>query len=233
MSAANWHLSVERAEFAKALRSVGRTAMDNRSARAVLTFEQGFLAIELCGCAVQVAATGDWPNEVRLPGTQLERLAKVLPGDDPLPIKVEGDRLFVANFSIPCEWRLHPRPASTPIRELTPANADLFDVLMAASRCSEEEIDAAGAKTLVSDALSRLDMLCTRAASFLGPYRVSAADLRRLCEARIEEGSRQFRDSDAKTVSQIAQAWCILAPMGVEPREIKALMDKCLRNAWK
>lgn len=233
MSTPTWNLSVKRAEFAKALRSVGRAGKEVRSATAVLTFGQSLLSIELCGNLVQVAATGDWPSELRLPGKYLERLAKVLPDDDTLPIKVEGERLFVASFSIPCEWRLYSRPISTPARELIPVNPDMFDLLMVASRCSKEEIDAAGATTLVANAQLKLDRLCTEAAGFIGAYGVSPLHLRRLCEEHASEGTRQFRESDAKTVSRIAQVWCLLAPLGVEPREIKVLMDKCLRNAWK
>jgi hypothetical protein len=104
---------------------------------------------------------------------------------------------------------------------------------LTAARCSQEEIDAAGASALVSNAQLKLDQLCTKAAGFLGSYGVTPLHLRRLCEEHAEEGTRQFRESDAKMIFQIAQAWSILAPMGVEPMDIKALMDKCLRNAWK
>ena len=233
MSIPSWQVTVKRTEFAKALRNVGRAAKEVRKATAVITFDKKELVIDLSGNVVQVAASGDWPSELRLPGMHLERLAKSLPEDDPLPLKVEGERLFVASFSIPCEWRLYSRAASTPARELIPANPDMFDLLMMASRCSKEEIDTAGVSALVAAAQSKLDNLCTKAASFLGSYGVSPLHLRRLCEEHAGEGTRQFRESDRRTVSQIAEAWCILAPMGVEPMEIKALMEKCLRNAWK
>ncbi len=233
MSAPSWHLSVKRADFAKALRSVGRAGKDVLSATAVLTFDQNRLAIDLSGNVTQIPASGDWPSEVRLPGENLELLARSLPEEDPLPLKVEGERLFVASFSIPCEWRLYSRAVSTPVSELIPANADLFDLLMMVARCSKEEIDTAGASALVSNAQLKLDHMCTKAAGFLGAYGVSPLHLRRLCEEHAAEGTRQFRESDAKAIVQIAQAWCILAPMGVDPMEIKALMDNCLRNAWK
>jgi hypothetical protein len=172
---------------------------------------------------------------VRLPGDALERLARSLPSDDPLPLKIEGERLFAANFSIPCKWRLYSRPVSTPAREVIPANADVFDVLMTAARCSAEEIDTAGAAALVSDAQQKLDKLCERAASFLGSHGVSPLHLRRLCEEHAAEGTRNFRESDSKTLVKIANAWLLLAPLGVEPlgvepMEIKTLMDECLRE---
>lgn len=233
MSIQSWHLTVNRTEFAKALKSVGRAGKDVRTATAVLTFDHDQLAIELAGSVTQLPASGDWPSEVRLPGERLESLARSLPEEDPLPLKVEGERLYVARFAIPCEWRLYSRPVSTSARELIPANPDLFDLLMLAARCSKEEIDAAGLSGLVSNAQLQLDHLYTKAAGFLGAYGVSPLHLRRLCEEHAAEGTRQFRESDAKAIVQIAQVWCILAPMGVDPMEIKALMDRCLRNAWK
>lgn len=233
MSVPSWHLSVNRSEFAKALRSVGRAGKDVHSATAVLTFDQNQLAIDLSGNVTQIPASGDWPSEVRLPGEHLERLARSLPEEDPLPLKVEGERLFVARFAIPCEWRLYSRAVSTPASQMIPANPDLFDLLMMAARCSKEEIDTAGASALVSNAQLKLDKLCTKAAGFLGAYGVSPLHLRKLCEEHAADGTRHFRESDAKAIVQIAQAWSILAPIGVEPMEIKRLMDKCLRNAWK
>jgi len=233
MSGHSWQLSVDRAELAKALKLVGRAGKALRAAEAILTFDDNQLAIALSGNTTQVAATGDWPTEVRLPGDALERLARALPDDDPLLLKIEGERLFAGTFSIPCEWRLYSRPVSTPARELIPANADLFDVLMMAARCSPEEIDTAGASDLVSKAQIKLDELCERAASFLGSYGVSSLHLRRLCEEHATDGSRHFRESDAKTIAKIANAWLLLAPMGVEPLEIKSLMDNALRNAWR
>lgn len=233
MSAPSWQLSVDRTEFVKALKLVGSAGRAVRSAEAILTFDDQRLAIDLSGNAAQVAATGDWPTEVRLPGDSLERLAKSLPKYDPLLLKVDGERLFAANFSIPCEWRLYSRPVSTPAREMIPANADVFDVLMTASRCSPEEIDTAGASALVSNAQQKLEKLCEKAASFLGSYGVSPLHLRRLCEEHTAEGTRDFRESDSKTLVKIANVWLLLAPLGVEPMEIKILMDECLRNAWR
>jgi hypothetical protein len=109
----------------------------------------------------------------------------------------------------------------------------LFDVLMTASRCSPEEIDTAGASALVSNAQQKLDKLCEKAASFLGSHGVSPLHLRKLCEEHAAEGTRSFRESDSKTLVKIANAWLLLAPLGVEPMEIKTLMDEGLRNAWR
>lgn len=228
----SWQLSVNRAEFAQGLKVVSRAGRSMRHADATLTFSQNQLYVDLAGTVAQVPATGDWPTEVRIPGQYLETLRKALPEDDPLPLRVDGERLFLGRFGVPCEWSIQSRPASTPVREMVPANSDLFDVLAMVARCSKEEIDAAGASGLVSNAQARLDKLCDKAAGFLTAYGVLPLQLRRLCEGHAAEGDRRFRETEAKEIRRIADAWCLLAPMGVEPLEIKALMDQCLRNAW-
>ena len=105
---------------------------------------------------------------------------------------------------------------------------------MAAARCSDEEIEAGGAAPLVSRAEAQLEQACCKAARKLGSaYRIEGVDLRALCEKHIEDGSRQFRQADLIAIRQIAAVWQLLAPFGVEPEEIKELMDLRLRNAWK
>lgn len=233
MSTPSWHLSVNRAAFAKALKLVGRAAKAVRSSAAILTFDEGLLTIDVSGNVNQIPATGDWPSEVRLPGGALERLAKALPDENPLQLKVEGERLFMARFSVNCEWRVLSRPAATPVPELIPPDADPFEILMIRLRCSDDEIDAAGATKLVAEAEGKIAATCAAAARILAGYGVTAAHLRRLCKEHAAEGTRKFREADALAIGQIAQVWKLLAPYGVDPAEIKGLMDTCLRNSWK
>ncbi len=227
----NWQLQVNRSELARALGTLGRTGRAVANAQAILTFDGGALNLDLAGGVAQIPAVGKWPKEVRLPGDALERLAKVLPDEDPLPLRIVGGRFFAARFSIACEIRDSSHP--TPVRELLPPDADLFDILLVRSRCSDHEIDAAGATRLVSDAEKRLDDLCAKAAALLRMYRITATDLRAICNRHIEDGICQFRESDRTTIRQIASVWALLAPLGVEPAEIKELMDSRLKNAWR
>jgi len=228
-----WSLRVGRAEFAKALRSVGRAGRAVHAADAILTMDAGHLVIELAASSFRLPAEGTWPSEARIPGIALERLARALPDEDPLPLQIQGERLHVARFSIPCTWRMYSKMPSTPVKELISANAELFDILLARSRCSADEIDAAGAAPLVADAEARLHALCAKAAAVLRTYRVTTRDVQALCERHIEDGSRQFCDADRPAVRLIAQVWELLAPFGVEPHELKSLMDSRLRNAWR
>jgi hypothetical protein len=104
---------------------------------------------------------------------------------------------------------------------------------MVKSRCSEEEIDAAGATALIAEAEWKVDATCKAAARVLQVYGVTPELLRALCDEHAKDGTRKFRDCDGKTINQVADAWRWLAPFGIEPEEIKNLMDRCLRNAWK
>ncbi len=54
---------------------------------------------------MRIPAEGEWTGEVRLLGSVFARLAKSLPEEDPLPLRVEDGRLFVSRLSIPCELR--------------------------------------------------------------------------------------------------------------------------------
>jgi hypothetical protein len=63
-------------------------------------------------------------------------------------------------------------------------------------------------------------------------YPITATDLRAMCNRHIEDGVRQFRESDRTTIRLIANVWALLAPLGVETADIKKLMDSRLRNAW-
>jgi hypothetical protein len=59
-----WMLKVSRAELAMALRTVGRVGRSLKGAQAVLTLENGQLAIDLGGNVAWLPAEGDWPGEV-------------------------------------------------------------------------------------------------------------------------------------------------------------------------
>jgi hypothetical protein len=83
----NWQLQVNRSELALALRTLGRTGHAVANAQAIFTFDGSALNLDLAGGVAQIPAVGTWPKEVRLPGDALERLAKVLPDENPLPFE--------------------------------------------------------------------------------------------------------------------------------------------------
>ena len=125
-------------------------------------------------------------------------------------------------------------PAKPPSRRINYRvwNSDTFETLLIQSRCSQEEIDAAGAGPLIDKASDRLSEVCLEAAEILKAYRISPYQLVELCVPHIEHGMRDYRESDQNVVRQVAEIWKLLAPFGVETSEIKSLMDDCVKNAW-
>ena len=228
-----WALQVSRKELVAALRAMGRSAKKLKEAEAIFSIEGGYLTIALAGDSWQIPAEGAWPSDVRIRGEFVERLAKRVPTGEPLTLSVKGNRLSLARFSIPCELGARAVPVSTPVPALIPANAELFDILMIRDRCSNEEIAAAGAAPLIAAAETELAGLSAKVARLLRAYHVPAAEIQGMCNAHVQDGTRQFRACNQTVIRQVAAAWQLLAPFGVGPAEIKELMDNSLRSAWK
>lgn len=229
MTVTEWQLTVDRAEFARALRAVARMARGMAVEPVCLRFARDMLSIQAGGTTEEVAASGHWPRRVSFPGEYLSRVVRALPKVDPLPLRVAAGRLYFANFSILCEVVREAHPA----KETILPDPDLFEMLVLGARCSPAEIEAAGATPQVAAARARLDKICGEAAAVLRGYRVSPVAIRELCERRIEQGERRFSERDRAAVALISRVWDKLAPLGVEPGDIKDLMDESLRNAWK
>lgn len=232
-SPAEWALRVNRKELVAALGAMGRSTTKLNEARAIFTFGAGYLTMALAGDSWQIPAEGAWPSEVRILGQFVERLAKRAPPGEPLTLSVRSHRLSFARFSIPCEIGAHSVPVFTPVPDLIPANAELFDILMIRDRCSAEEIEAAGAAPLIAAAETKLAELSTKVARLLRAYHVPAAEILAVCNAHVEDGTQQFRACDQTMIRQVAAAWQLLAPFGISPAEVRELMDNSLRNAWK
>jgi hypothetical protein len=66
-----------------------------------------------------------------------------------------------------------------------------------------------------------------------GVVAVPANLLGQLVEKHVADGLSPFTDAEKAVIKHIAQAWAVLAPLGVEPNEIKALVDDSIKNAWK
>jgi hypothetical protein len=75
--------------------------------------------------------------------------------------------------------------------------------------------------------------LIAEAAKILKPLRVSPADLNRLVEEARARGPVPWRTEEKKMISLIARAWEKLARLGVETADLRQLVDKSVRNAWK
>jgi hypothetical protein len=77
------------------------------------------------------------------------------------------------------------------------------------------------------------ERLILDAARILKPLHIGREALESLVvEARVR-GPAQWRPEEKKMIALVGRAWEILAPLGVETSDIRRLVDKAVRNAWK
>ncbi|MGH9667755.1 MAG: hypothetical protein ACRD9L_25335 [Bryobacteraceae bacterium] len=75
--------------------------------------------------------------------------------------------------------------------------------------------------------------LIEEAAKVLKPLLIKRSDLEELvAEARVK-GAASWSTDEKKLTSTVAKAWVLLAPLGIETTDIRRLVDKAVRNAWK
>jgi hypothetical protein len=156
-----------------------------------------------------------------VPATILGQLNRALPEEDPLCLQANEQRLTISRFSIPCERGSVSAPAEANAHSLN-SNGD----------SAEETEGASRARSLVAHEANVGEILA-KAASILKPYRISEADLKSLVEKHLADTPNPFSSAEAPVIKCVAQVWSLLAPLGIEPNEIKALIDDSIKNALK
>jgi hypothetical protein len=229
-----WNLEVGRSEFLDALRRiVTKSSKETPHARVIFTFSDGHLSIESIGGKVQIPATGAWPGTAAVPADLLQRLTRALPEEDPLRLQATGNQFTVSRLFLPCECHATIEAAPQVYGEMIPANLALHEMLKLCDQYPAEAIGAAGLAPVVAAAQQKVDGILKRAATVLQPYGVTEDELMALVQKRSAEASCAFQDADKGVIKRIAGAWSLLAPLGIEAGEIKALVDNSIRNAWK
>jgi hypothetical protein len=71
------------------------------------------------------------------------------------------------------------------------------------------------------------------ATKILKPLRISQEDLEKLVSETRARGTSRWSVQEKKMISIVAKAWTLLAPLGIEPADIRRLTDNAVRNAWK
>jgi len=71
------------------------------------------------------------------------------------------------------------------------------------------------------------------AAKILKPLRINREGLEHLVSETRARGASPWSIQEKKMISVIAKAWALLAPLGIEPADIRRLADNAVRNAWK
>ena len=75
--------------------------------------------------------------------------------------------------------------------------------------------------------------LIPEAARILKPLRITATQLEELVSERRARGTASWSVEEKRMIAIVAKAWVQLAPLGVETPDIRRLVDKAVRNAWK
>jgi hypothetical protein len=75
--------------------------------------------------------------------------------------------------------------------------------------------------------------LVLEAAKILKPLRINREDLEKLVSETRARGVSRWSHQEKKMISIVAKAWTLLAPLGIEPADIRRLADNAVRNAWK
>ncbi len=75
--------------------------------------------------------------------------------------------------------------------------------------------------------------LILEAARILKPLLIKKSDLDTLVSEARARGAATWSEDEKKMIAIVARAWMLLAPLGVETADIRRLMDKAVRNAWK
>jgi hypothetical protein len=71
------------------------------------------------------------------------------------------------------------------------------------------------------------------AAKILKPLRINRQDLEKLVSETRDRGASHWSLREKKMISIVAKAWALLAPLGIEPADIRRVADSAIRNAWK
>ena len=117
----------------------------------------------------------------------MEGLARAIPAlkqeSDVVRLDIEGDRIAVGNYSLPCVWQ----SAGGHTIHL-PADAPLSMVVRLSWERSEEEIEQSGLTGVVDAAVERMDKIVERAAKALGPFEITEDDVREFVRRSVQDG---------------------------------------------
>jgi len=182
-------LEVEARQFAKALKLLAR--FDPKTEWAQVDFDGDMLLVRLGETEQRIPASGSWSGPVHIRSRFARTLAERPLKGSPLELSVEGERLTVGNFTIPC--------SADPIADV-------------GSGPNDERID--------------------EAAYILKKLHVSREKVAALVAKADPEYASLWSDAYEPMVDRIANAWKILAPLGVDPRDIRQAVEESVRYAF-
>ena len=140
-------LDVDRRELSEGLRRLARHVKLSKAGEAILRFSDGYLTIRIGGAEIVAAATGIWTGEARLSGAFVMAIAKHLPSSDPVPLRVEAGRFFVAGTSILCQWQ---KTGAAQVE--IPIGAPLWEIVRIGAKYTDATLEQSGILERVEEA---------------------------------------------------------------------------------
>ena len=198
-----YELEVSRADLAQALKTVAR-AIGKHPGDASFRFEDGCLSIEAGNTVADAPARGTWPLPIFVSTCWVRRVARRVPAGDPIHLRVDAGRLYANRYSEPCTGTPSERPAPT---EQSAIDENVL-ISAAAWILKPLRVERPAVESLVSEALARGTSSWSR-------------------------GVVAWSEEEKKMRIIVENAWMKLAPFGVGMPDIRRLVDKTLRDAWK
>lgn len=178
-------LTVNRDELLEGLQRLKRH-FKRKVGPGTFRFQKGELRVEVEGMEITARGVGHWAGEAMVPGAFVLALASSAPDGDPIPVRVEADRLHVASTSIRCYWLLRdPVPEKQLAINASLADNRLLQILTAAGNRSNEVLEQSGFLPLVRDARKQRDARIDVAVKELGALGVTKDHVVHLVEQCI------------------------------------------------
>jgi len=187
---ATYRLEVDATEFRAVLKRLKRFARGMRDKSVRLSYTGGNLALAAPGITITIPAEGRWPKTVRVTAKLLIMLIKVPPpGDDPVVLSFDGERLSIADCSMGASIDKDSRPRV----DVLPSRR-LCDLLRMGARWSYQDLRKEGFMKEVRKAQDRRDLLLARAAKILSPLGIEEKDLRELLDQKLKRPAPEKPD---------------------------------------
>jgi len=175
------NLAVEKKPFLNALKSLRISVLARQKDEAIISFSDGVLRIRIQDEEVEVPASGSWTGSAKIVARTLIPIVTFPPDPDPLPLRFEDERFFIAGWSVNGTWHAEG------VREFS-VPSDATDVELAAlrRRYGDEQLEEAGLLHDARNAEQSLRQQVAQAAKILSGSGISEEDLLALVERKVK-----------------------------------------------
>lgn len=180
-------LTVDRAEFRRAIRLVTKSVTQKLPVEVRFDYQEGQLRLHGLGAETSLPANGHWEGSAFVSGRALKRISLRLPPPPALSLVVKEGKLYIEAFALPARWQdLGPLPVTLP------DGVSGFDVMAADAAHPKAVIVSSGLERAVEAARAELEGRAAQAADVLSPYGVTVEDLRTLLQDKIVVRSKSI-----------------------------------------